>query len=131
MELPRLCVLVFLLLFTSPMLLEGIMASSVMFGKSYRPASTFETMRGLRSCGLGDEECLLESESLVNLEVDRRILASVSSYIAYRALQPDNTPCPPQSGHSYYTPSCGTVSGPANPYKRACSRLTYCARDVR
>ncbi|CAM6125285.1 unnamed protein product [Calypogeia fissa] len=58
----------------------------------------------------------------------RRVLASSNGYIGYGALTAGRTPCPPQSGRSYYTPNCRSATGPVRPYQRGCSAITRCAR---
>lgn len=49
-------------------------------------------------------------------------------YISYEALAANWIPCKPRSGRSYYTNYCFGARGPANPYIRGCSRITYCRR---
>ncbi|KAH7286671.1 hypothetical protein KP509_32G017300 [Ceratopteris richardii] len=79
-----------------------------------------------------------EKRSLMNdawwWETSSSISSSLlyQNHIGYRALQPDNTPCPRQgAGLSYYNPSCFNPSpGPVNPYTRGCSTITRCSRDT-
>ncbi|MCO5602729.1 hypothetical protein L7F22_056866 [Adiantum nelumboides] len=68
-----------------------------------------------------------------NYDTARGLLISplYDNRIGYRALDKDNTPCPPSAaGRSYYTPNCFLATGPINPYTRGCSRITHCARDI-
>lgn len=48
------------------------------------------------------------------------------TFISYKALEGDYAPCN-QPGHSYY--NCATIT-PVNPYVRACSVITNCARQT-
>ncbi|KAK7362847.1 hypothetical protein VNO77_04971 [Canavalia gladiata] len=67
-----------------------------------------------------DNEMLMDSES------NRRTLNSRQRYISYGALRANQVPCG-QRGRSYY--NC-QERGRANPYRRGCSYITHCARDV-
>ncbi|KAH7295213.1 hypothetical protein KP509_27G037500 [Ceratopteris richardii] len=61
-------------------------------------------------------------------EMDRRQLGVSylqARHISYGALSRDRVPCS-RVGRSYY--GC-RGSGPVNPYRRYCSRITRCARD--
>ncbi|KAL3821460.1 hypothetical protein ACJIZ3_007365 [Penstemon smallii] len=74
---------------------------------------------------LGD--CInTEEEMMMGSEISRRILAQ-SRYIGYGALERDNIPCNVR-GSSYY--NCRRGGGEtANPYRRGCSKITYCERN--
>ncbi|KAF8012849.1 hypothetical protein BT93_D0032 [Corymbia citriodora subsp. variegata] len=65
--------------------------------------------------GEWDEELAMDSET------NRRILAG-RRYISYGALRRGTVPCS-RRGASYYNCRPGA---PANPYSRACSRITRC-----
>ncbi|WOK97928.1 hypothetical protein Cni_G06636 [Canna indica] len=67
----------------------------------------------------GEEEAAMESET------SRRFLAQ-QKYISYDALKKDQVPCN-KRGQSYY--NC-QQHGQANPYHRACTAITRCARDT-
>lgn len=76
----------------------------------------------MRTGGLagGMEEMEMETEA------SRRMLAKASEqkYISYDALKKNDVPCN-QRGQSYYNCQAG---GKANPYHRACTAITNCAR---
>ncbi|KAL6619895.1 hypothetical protein ACP70R_031995 [Stipagrostis hirtigluma subsp. patula] len=72
-----------------------------------------------------------EEEELGGAASDlRRALAGrqpTNRYISYAALRADQVPCN-QRGKSYYA-NCATQQ-PANPYRRGCSQITRCARNM-
>ncbi|XP_030475677.1 rapid alkalinization factor-like [Syzygium oleosum] len=81
-------------------------------------------------CGGSFAECLVgggewgwgeEEELAMDSETNRRILAA-RRYISYGALRRNAVPCS-RRGASYYNCRPGA---PANPYSRACSRITGC-----
>jgi len=67
-----------------------------------------------------------EEEMLMDSESNRRSLWWKKTYISYGALTRDRVPCA-KRGVPYY--NCGRGSQ-ANPYTRACTRITRCARDT-
>ncbi|KAF8705676.1 hypothetical protein HU200_030871 [Digitaria exilis] len=78
-------------------------------------------------CGVDEAEELGLSGSG---EALRRTLAARqprNRYISYAALRADQVPCN-QRGRSYYS-NCGAQKA-ANPYKRGCSVITRCARNM-
>eukprot|EP01018_Ginkgo_biloba_P037539 Gb_24936 [translate_table: standard] len=78
------------------------------------------------ACNGAIGECFAEEEGLMDSEFSRRILASTRTYISYGSLRADGVPCS-QLGASYYNCKDGAK---ANPYTRACTQITRCARDT-
>ncbi|KAK9674119.1 hypothetical protein RND81_12G212000 [Saponaria officinalis] len=76
----------------------------------------------MRSCNgrVGDDQDLLGSES------DRRQLASRRWHISYDAMKRDRVLCN-RPGQSYYYCRSNVR---ANPYRRGCTFITHCARDL-
>ncbi|KAK6151750.1 hypothetical protein DH2020_014385 [Rehmannia glutinosa] len=66
-----------------------------------------------------------DQETMMASEISRRILEQQSGYISYGALERDSVPCNVR-GNSYY--NCNSDEQ-ANPYHRACTRITHCARN--
>ncbi|XP_030551486.1 rapid alkalinization factor 23-like [Rhodamnia argentea] len=86
------------------------------------PYSAGECRGSIAEClaaGAGDGEW--GEELAMDSETNRRILAT-TRYISYGALRRNTVPCS-RRGVSYY--NCRT-GAPANPYTRACSRITRC-----
>ncbi|KAL6627238.1 hypothetical protein ACP70R_030964 [Stipagrostis hirtigluma subsp. patula] len=80
-------------------------------------------------CGVGDDEELGVGGDGAG-EALRRALAArqpTNRYISYAALRADQVPCN-QRGKSYYA-NCASQQ-PANPYRRGCSQITRCARNM-
>ncbi|MED6134225.1 hypothetical protein PIB30_035109 [Stylosanthes scabra] len=74
----------------------------------------------------GDYDLLIDdNEFLMNSESTRRTLAQ-AKYISYGALRANQIPCG-QRGRSYY--DCSQRQR-ANPYRRGCSRITKCQRNM-
>ncbi|KAF1882110.1 hypothetical protein Lal_00038754 [Lupinus albus] len=67
-----------------------------------------------------------DNEFLMNSETARRTLQARRRYIGYNSLTANKVPCG-QRGRSYY--NC-QQRGRANPYRRACTAVTHCARNV-
>jgi len=77
--------------------------------------------------GCSDGECLNDEMANLEAEIDRRLLyADGVKFISYGALKRNNVPCG-QRGASYY--NCNTRSQ-VNPYRRQCTVITQCARDL-
>lgn len=67
-----------------------------------------------------------DNENMLDSEISRRTLAGQQRYISYGALQANQVPCGSR-GRSYY--NC-QQRGRANPYHRACTAITHCARNT-
>ncbi|XP_019440241.1 PREDICTED: protein RALF-like 19 [Lupinus angustifolius] len=67
-----------------------------------------------------DNEFLMSSESI------RRTLQGRRRYIGYNSMRANQVPCG-NRGRSYY--NC-QQRGRANPYRRGCTKITNCARNV-
>ncbi|OIV91737.1 hypothetical protein TanjilG_26590 [Lupinus angustifolius] len=67
-----------------------------------------------------------DNEFLMSSETTRRTLQGRRRYIGYNALRANKVPCG-QRGRSYY--NC-QQRGRANPYRRGCTAITHCARNV-
>lgn len=76
-----------------------------------------------RDCSQTIGECLTETE--MDSETNRRVLAMQKKFISYETLRRDMTPCA-NPGAPYY--NCH--SGVANPYNRGCEVITRCARGI-
>ncbi|XP_058092317.1 protein RALF-like 22 [Magnolia sinica] len=69
-----------------------------------------------------------EEERAMESDISRRSLAGTAKrYISYSALKKNQVPCN-RRGSSYY--NCRR-SGRVNPYRRACTVITRCKRDLR
>lgn len=77
-------------------------------------------------CGLYDENDHEELIAYINtkrkLEESRKV-----QHISYAVLAADNVPCG-VTGQSYYY--CNASDPGVNPYRRACTAITRCARDT-
>ncbi|OIW20580.1 hypothetical protein TanjilG_15385 [Lupinus angustifolius] len=67
-----------------------------------------------------------DNDELLDSEVNRRTLRGRSRYIGYNSLRANQVPCG-NRGRSYY--NC-QQRGRANPYRRGCTAVTHCARNV-
>ncbi|CAL0300900.1 unnamed protein product [Lupinus luteus] len=67
-----------------------------------------------------------DNEFLMSSETARRTLRGRRRYIGYNALRANKVPCG-RRGRSYY--NC-QQRGRANPYRRGCTAVTHCARNV-
>ncbi|XP_059446798.1 protein RALF-like 24 [Corylus avellana] len=76
-----------------------------------------------RACTQTIGECLTETE--MDSESNRRVLAMQRKYISYATLRRDMTPCA-KPGAPYYNCNAGV----ANPYNRGCEVITRCARGI-
>lgn len=75
--------------------------------------------------GCASGECVDEPSSLES-EIGRRVLEEAPTHISYNALRRSSAPCG-VTGASYY----GCVDATkVNPYRRECSVITRCARDL-
>nr|XP_020201658.1 protein RALF-like 22 [Aegilops tauschii subsp. strangulata] len=70
------------------------------------------------TAALGLEQCAADEQELAR---------GNPRYISYAALRADAIPCD-KRGQSYYT-NCGSMQQ-ANPYRRGCSAITRCARNM-
>ncbi|KAK9138943.1 hypothetical protein Sjap_009537 [Stephania japonica] len=75
-------------------------------------------------CNIGDEE----GETSFDGGMIRRVLAGNGDqkYISYNVLKRDQTPCG-HRGHSYY--NCAQAYN-VNLYKRGCTQITKCQRNM-
>ncbi|KAF8391330.1 hypothetical protein HHK36_023634 [Tetracentron sinense] len=127
LSLPRMAIRLSLILL---LLALALVVESSSFGDAHWGLTYFRggahgghthTCNGLvGECIDGDDEMMMESE------VSRRTLAQRRRFISYGALKKNNVPCN-RRGHSYY--NC-VRSGRANPYRRGCSSITHCARNL-
>ncbi|CAD6240336.1 unnamed protein product [Miscanthus lutarioriparius] len=82
-------------------------------------------------CDVDEEEELgLSGGGLTAGDAMRRTLAQrkpTNRYISYAALRADQVPCN-KRGRSYYS-NCASQQA-ANPYRRGCSAITRCARNM-
>ncbi|KAE9607212.1 hypothetical protein Lal_00025835 [Lupinus albus] len=67
-----------------------------------------------------------DNEELLDSEANRRTLWGRRRYIGYNSLRANQVPCGSR-GRSYY--NCQR-RGRANPYRRGCTAITHCARNV-
>ncbi|CAL0313907.1 unnamed protein product [Lupinus luteus] len=67
-----------------------------------------------------------DNEELLDSEANRRTLRGRRRYIGYNSLRANQVPCGSR-GRSYY--NC-QQRGRANPYRRGCTAVTHCARNV-
>lgn len=93
-----------------------------------RSTSVSEFPLGLLPYSLGGcrgtiAECLGSGVELdLDTEVSRRMLATASDHISYKALDPNKVSCS-QKGASYYNCQPG---GETNPYNRNCNQIDRC-----
>ncbi|KAF5191553.1 Rapid alkalinization factor [Thalictrum thalictroides] len=81
---------------------------------------------GLKTCNGLVGECIDQDEEMsIDSEMVRRSLKT-RRFISYNALRRNSVPCNTR-GASYYR--CGRASK-VNPYRRSCSRITLCARNL-
>uniref|UniRef100_A0A0C9S3P2 TSA: Wollemia nobilis Ref_Wollemi_Transcript_28556_534 transcribed RNA sequence n=1 Tax=Wollemia nobilis TaxID=56998 RepID=A0A0C9S3P2_9CONI len=108
-------------------LLAVIFVTQVTAGKIWGDGDLLAFNKGFgnKKCDGLIGECFPEEEMMMDSESNRRILAT-RQYISYGSLRADAVPCG-QKGTSYY--NCRS-SGQANPYQRACTVITRCARDT-
>ncbi|KAL5226756.1 hypothetical protein ABZP36_015021 [Zizania latifolia] len=80
-------------------------------------------------CGVDDDEEMGLLGGTATGEALRRSLARkpTNRYISYAALRADQVPCN-KRGSSYYT-NCASQKA-ANPYRRGCSAITRCSRNM-
>ncbi|XP_074321434.1 protein RALF-like 19 [Silene latifolia] len=79
----------------------------------------------MRMCNGQVGDCIGDEEML-DSEPGRRQLARVRRFISNDALRRDRVPCN-RRGQSYYY--C-RGNARANPYRRGCTYITHCARDL-
>lgn len=72
------------------------------------------------------DEILMEEMEMIGRRRRRSLDEEGRTFISYGALKGDIVPCN-LPGSSYY--DCGR-SGEANPYRRACTAITNCARQT-
>ncbi|KAK9674464.1 hypothetical protein RND81_12G234400 [Saponaria officinalis] len=80
----------------------------------------------MRSCNGQVGDCIGDEEDMLDSETNRRQLAGRRRHISYEAMRRDRVPCN-NPGQSYYY--CRSNIR-ANPYKRGCTYITHCARDL-
>ncbi|KAK1325746.1 Rapid alkalinization factor [Acorus calamus] len=91
------------------------------------------TLYSSRTChhdGVLVGECIEEEEEAsMESETNRRgrMLYQRRRFISYGALSRDHVPCN-RRGQSYY--NCRSGQGRVNPYRRGCSVITRCARNL-
>ena len=101
-------------------------------------AVEFVAARGSSKCSGAVGECGVDEEEELGLsgggigagDALRRTLAQrkpTNRYISYAALRADQVPCN-KRGRSYYS-NCEAQKA-ANPYRRGCSAITRCARNM-
>ncbi|KAF9587828.1 hypothetical protein IFM89_005832 [Coptis chinensis] len=82
---------------------------------------------GLQTCNGLVGECIdQEEETMIDSGHVRRSLWYKSRYISYGVLQKNRIPCG-HHGRSYY--DCRKATK-INPYRRGCSRITHCRRNL-
>ncbi|KAL9232439.1 hypothetical protein vseg_007551 [Gypsophila vaccaria] len=91
-----------------------------------RLSSDNSDLPATRSCNGLVGDCIGDMEEMLDSESNRRQLAGRRRRISYEAMKRDRVPCN-RPGQSYYY--CrGNVQ--ANPYRRGCTYITHCARDM-
>ncbi|KAM7508314.1 hypothetical protein LguiA_018767 [Lonicera macranthoides] len=96
----------------------------VVESSSFKFKNTDWEMASTRTCNGPVGSCINQvEEMMMDSDSNRRSLGRVR-FISYDAMRANNVPCN-QRGVAYY--NCG-VSNRANPYHRACTAATSCAR---
>jgi hypothetical protein len=99
--------------------------------RSSIPGQRSKCSGAVGECDVDEEEELgLSGGGLAAGDTMRRTLAQrkpTNRYISYAALRADQVPCN-KRGRSYYS-NCASQQA-ANPYRRGCSAITRCARNM-
>ncbi|XP_074313423.1 protein RALF-like 19 [Silene latifolia] len=91
-----------------------------------RQSSGDDGLLNTRMCNGRVGDCIGDEEDMLDSESGRRQLARVRRFISNDALRKDRVPCN-RRGQSYYY--C-RGNARANPYRRGCTYITHCARDL-
>ncbi|PIA35232.1 hypothetical protein AQUCO_03600121v1 [Aquilegia coerulea] len=127
-------ILLFVLLVVSTFVVDSSSSSSSIVGSDshYDVAAAAFNFNddagtgGLKTCNGLVGECIdQDEEMMIDSEMVRRSLRA-RRFISYDALKKNNVPCGTR-GASYYR--CGQASR-INPYRRSCSRITFCQRNL-